>query len=210
MPEETDFWQSHSHLREMKDRAMLYAKSIKYRARILGKCPRNATDCPTRNIKIKGLIRSWDPSQSLHNQAFDEILMELDFDEEAIRLYRDLARHFVKFVSGRDGLQKVIAYAALELKYMFGCDIEWNATGTVDAAPASTGAGNAAPPAVDEGAPPAQGNAAPANASNAALSDDGASSDQYAKDADHGGDRMSIFSISTPQLHWTQTGHNHQ
>jgi hypothetical protein len=55
----------------------------------------------------------------------------------------------------------------------------------------------------------AQGNAAPANASSAALSDGGASSDQ-AEDADHGGDRHVYFQYFDPQLHWTQTGHNHQ
>ncbi len=112
MADNTDFWHSHRNLKDLKDKAILYAKSVEHRVRILEKCPRIATGCPTQKVKLKGLIRARDPSQSLHNQAFDEILMDLDFDKEAIELYRDLAIHFVKFVSGREGLTKAIDYTA--------------------------------------------------------------------------------------------------
>jgi hypothetical protein len=44
----------------------------------------------------------------------------------------------------------------------------------------------------------------------AALSDDEMSSDDYPEGADRGGGvGMSIFSISTPHLHMTQTGHSY-
>jgi hypothetical protein len=61
--------------------------------------------------------------KSLYNQVFDEILIDLDFDKETIKLYRDAARHFVKFVSGREGIAKVVQFTALEIKFMYGCDV---------------------------------------------------------------------------------------
>ena len=129
MAERTTFWASHSNLAELKDKAMVYAKCVEHRARLLEKCPRIATGCPTQKIKLKGLIRAWDPTKSLQNQLFDEILIDLDFDKETIKLYREAARSFVKFTEGREGIPKVVQFAALEIKFMYGCDVEWNSGG---------------------------------------------------------------------------------
>ncbi len=54
-------------------------------------------------------------SPSLHNQAFVPIVMDLDFDQDTVELYRGLARHFVKHVSGREGLSKIVEFSALVL-----------------------------------------------------------------------------------------------
>ena len=142
--------------------------------------------------------------KSRHNQSFDETLIDLDFDKEAIELYRESATHFVKFVSGREGVPKVVEFTALEIKFMYGCDVEWNGEAPADAAPAalpvpaapgeenaSPSTGDSAPSTGDEQAPLAQGNKSPsaadvltppaapprAAASNAAISDGAAPQD---------------------------------
>ena len=86
--DKTTFWASHTHLTELKDKAMVYAKSVEHRARLLEKCLRVTTGSPTPKIKLKGLIRDWDPMKPLHNQSFDEILIDLDFDKETITMYK--------------------------------------------------------------------------------------------------------------------------
>ena len=216
MAERTTFWASHSNLAELKDKAMVYAKCVEHRARLLEKCPRIATGCPTQKIKLKGLIRAWDPAKSLQNQLFDEILIDLDFDKETIKLYREAARSFVKFTEGREGIPKVVEFAALEIKFMYGCDVEWNSGGDPAApaalcAPAAAGKENEAASTADkdsstgDAAPSTQGTEAvppPATASKAALSDgDSSSSDSsaYSETADRGGDRIVHFQYIDPE-----------
>ena len=227
MAEKTTFWASHSNLAELKDKAMVYAKCVEHRARLLEKCPRIATGCPTQKIKLKGLIRAWDPTKSLQNQLFDEILIDLDFDKEAIKLYREAARSFVKFTEGREGIPNVVQFAALEIKFMYGCDVEWNSGGDPAApaalcAPAAAGkeneaastadkdssTGDAAPSTQEDEAVPPPAAASPpavpppATASKAALSDgDSSSSDSsaFSETADRGGDRIVHFQYIDPE-----------
>ena len=228
MAEKTTFWASHSNLAELKDKAMVYAKCVEHRARLLEKCPRISTGCQTQKIKLKGLIRAWDPAKSLQNQLFDEILIDLDFDKETIKLYREAARAFVKFTEGREGIPKVVQFAALEIKFMYGCDVEWNSGGD-PAAPADSSTGDAAPSTQEDAAvpppaaalpppvpppaavlPPVPPPAAasppavppPAAASKAALSDgESSSSDSsaYSETADRGGDRVVHFQYIDPE-----------
>jgi hypothetical protein len=74
----------------------------------------------------KGLICEWDPTvtKSLSNQAFDPIVMDLEFDKDMVNLQWELAIHFVKYFSGREVLSKIVEHAALDIKYMFGCDVD--------------------------------------------------------------------------------------
>ena len=212
--DKTDFWTSHTHLGELKERANIYAKCVEHRARLLEKCPRISTGCLTQKIKLKGLIRDWDPMKSLQNQFFDEILIDLDFDKETIKLYREAARSFVKFTEGREGIPKVVQFAALEIKFMYGCDVEWNSGGDPAApaalcAPAAAGKENEAASTADadsstgDAAPSTQGNEAvppPAAASKAALSDgESSTSSAYSETADRGGDRIVHFQYIDPE-----------
>ena len=172
MAERTTFWASHSNLADLKDKAMVYAKCVEHRARLLEKCPRISTGCPTQKIKLKGLIRAWDPTKSLQNQLFDEILIDLDFDKETIKLYREAARSFVKFTEGREGIPKVVQFAALEIKFMYGCDVEWNSGGDPAApaalcAPAAAGKENEAASTADKDS--SAGDAAPSTQGNEAV-----------------------------------------
>ena len=172
MAERTTFWASHSNLAELKDKAMVYAKCVEHRARLLEKCPRISTGCPTQKIKLKGLIRAWDPTKSLQNQLFDEILIDLDFDKETIKLYREAARSFVKFTEGREGIPKVVQFAALEIKFMYGCDVEWNSGGDPAApaalcAPAAAGKENEAASTADKDS--STGDAAPSTQGTEAV-----------------------------------------
>ncbi len=59
--------------------------------------------------------------------------MDLKFDKDMVKLYRELAKHFVIYVSGREGLSKIVKYSELELKYMFDWNVDRSAHATQDA-----------------------------------------------------------------------------
>ena len=92
MPDGTDFWTSHSVLKSMKEKAMEYAKQVDHRAKLLEKNTR--CGCGQQVVEVKGLIRQWDPLVSLQNQTFDAIIMDLEFDKDTVKLYRDLGKCF--------------------------------------------------------------------------------------------------------------------
>ena len=213
MPDGTDFWTSHSTLKALKDKAIHYAKQVEHRVRLLEKNTRSG--CGEQVMEVKGLIREWDASKSLQNQAFDGIIMDLDFDKDTVKAYRELGKYFVKDVTSRQGVSKVIEYAALELKYMLGCDIEWNPTANDAApspapAPAHAAATPDAGPLSNNDKGPDKGAAINDNgpSARAGAMSDGANSDAYEEGMDRGGDRNIYFQYWDPKspydTDWTQ------
>jgi hypothetical protein len=110
----TEFWISHSVLKALKEKAMEYAKQVEHRAKLLEKKFR--CGCGQQVVEVKGLISQWDASKSLQNQTFDATIMDLEFDNDAVKSYKDLGKFFVKDVDSQEGLAKVIEYSAQELK----------------------------------------------------------------------------------------------
>ncbi len=91
-----------------------------------GKATRINPNCGCGNqiIEIKGLVRTWGALQSLQNQSFDAIVMDMDFDKDMVKKYSELAKDSKKVSTRRQGLSKIFEYSALELNYMLGCDVE--------------------------------------------------------------------------------------
>jgi hypothetical protein len=86
MPDGTEFCTSHSIFKAVNEKAIEYAKQVENPAKPLEKNTR--CGCGPQVVVFKGLISQWDASNSLQNQTFDAIMLDLGFIKDVVDLYR--------------------------------------------------------------------------------------------------------------------------
>jgi hypothetical protein len=203
MAEGTDFWSSHSALKNLRDKAIQYINQHEHRVKILEKIPR--TGCGNQVIEVKGLFRHYDPLKTLTSQDMEVLVIDLDFDPALIKTYKELGLLFKKNPNfdSRYMATRMIDLAALELKYMLGCDQQWIPVPKENKGPSAgpaLPAAASAPAAREAPASPARNDQARAGTAGP-LSDgeeENGSEEGYPDGADRGGDRHVAFTMLDP------------
>jgi hypothetical protein len=107
MPEGTNFWASHSALKQLKAGTSSYIKQYEHRMKQLEKTPQ--TEIPGRGNLVVGNPRTWKPgcgsqridppmgsAEITYGQETPATNAVLPFDTEALKTYKELGKHFSK------------------------------------------------------------------------------------------------------------------
>ncbi len=159
----SNFWDIQPMIRSLQPNWKRWQKA--WRNRIKYYTPR--TDPPKEDVELRGMIEKWNPKKKLGEPQTTTIKMSPMFGEEVVAMYKQCNESYnptpaIKSMEAAESLRKLVA---LDIKFMVGCDEEWNFDDAADAdaaaAPGPLAPGGEGDDAGASPPPPAGGGAAP-------------------------------------------------
>ena len=139
----------------IKPKFVAYLEGIDYRLKLLEETPRVRANDGNINVMVRGFLKEYVPSKSYQKQKATEIQINLLMDAGLCKLYGNCSKEVAQNMNASDpthneeNLQALLTLAVMELQFMHGCDVDWNArndgaalsSGEDDASDSSGGGG---------------------------------------------------------------------
>jgi len=139
----------------IKPKFEAYLEGIDYRLKLLKKTPRERANDGNSTVLVKGFLKEYFPSKTYQKQKATEIQIDLLMGDGICKLYGNCSKEVAENMKASDpthneeNLQALVTLAVMELQFMHGCDVDWNArndgaalsSGEDDASDSSGGGG---------------------------------------------------------------------
>jgi hypothetical protein len=114
--------------------------------------PRNG-DHPA--VTIQGAYTGWDTASKATNRGH-ETNVPVDFPEDTVKLYKEYNIEYIPLAPvNREQAESIIKILLLDIRYLFGCGYEWNASNEKEEEAADPSASGSLPGASSQAQPPA-------------------------------------------------------
>jgi len=127
------FWSSTSVLCAIKPKFEAYLEGIDYRLKLLKKTPRERANDGNITVLVKGFLKEYVPSKTYQKQKATEIQIDLLMGDGICKLYGNCSKEVAQNMKASDpthneeNIQALVTLAVMELQFMHGCDVDWNA-----------------------------------------------------------------------------------
>ena len=123
------FWSSAAPLIAIKPKFQAYLEGIDHRWKILQETPRTKAKSGQDTIAVKGFFKEYNPRENYQKQTNHSIPIDLLMDKGTCTLYKDCSKEVAKKMDAHDkpAIEALVTLAVMELQFMHGCDVDWNA-----------------------------------------------------------------------------------
>jgi hypothetical protein len=127
------FWSSAPALGAIKPKFVAYLEGIDYRLKLLEETPRVRANDGNINVMVNGFFKEYVTAKSYQKQNATEIPINLLMDDGLCKLYGNCSKEVALNMKAsapkhnEENLQALVTLAVMELQFMHGCDVDWNA-----------------------------------------------------------------------------------
>ena len=123
------FWSSAAPLSAIKPKFQAYLEGIDHRWKILQETPRTKAKSGQDTFAVKGFFKEYNPGENYQKQTNHLIPIDLLMDKGTCTLYKDCSKEVAKKMDAHDkpAIEALVTLAVMELQFMHGCDVDWNA-----------------------------------------------------------------------------------